>query len=157
MINLLKINIICIGKVKEKYISDGINEFLKRLSKYVKVNIIELKEEADTNLELSILKESKNILEKISKNNVYNILLDLRGENITSINLASKIASLTLKYSEINFIIGGSNGVIDEVRNKVDYMWSFSKLTFPHQLIRLILLEQIYRSICINNNIKYHK
>ncbi len=154
---MLKVNIICVGKIKEKYIIDGIDEFSKRLSKYIKLNIIELKEEADSNISLAISKESKLIVDTINKNSGYNILLDIKGENISSEKLAEKITNLKLNYSEINFIIGGSNGFNEEVRALADYKLSFSKMTFPHQLMRLILIEQIYRSICIENNIKYHK
>ncbi|CAM3166338.1 23S rRNA (pseudouridine(1915)-N(3))-methyltransferase RlmH [Streptobacillus ratti] len=154
---MLKINLICVGKIKEKYIIEGIEEFLKRLSKYVKINIIELKEEADNNVDFAINKESKLLIDSINKNSGYNILLDIKGENITSEKLSCKISNLKLNYSEINFIIGGSNGYNDEVRKLADFKLSFSKMTFPHQLMRLILIEQIYRSICIENNIKYHK
>ena len=91
------------------------------------------------------------------KNIGYNILLDLKGKGLTSEELAEKIDTLTLNVSTINFIIGGSNGYNDEVRNVSDMRISFSKMTFPHQLMRLILVEQIYRAICINNNISYHK
>ncbi|WP_064590143.1 23S rRNA (pseudouridine(1915)-N(3))-methyltransferase RlmH [Streptobacillus moniliformis] len=154
---MLKINLICIGKIKEKYIIYGIEEFLKRLSKYVKINVIELKEEADNNVYFAINKESKLLIDSINKNSGYNILLDIKGNNITSEELSDKISNLKLNYSEINFIIGGSNGYNDEVRKLADFKLSFSKMTFPHQLMRLILIEQIYRSICIENNIKYHK
>lgn len=152
---MLKINIISIGKVKEKYILDGIAEFSKRLIKYTNFKIIELIEEEDNST--SVSKETKRILEKISKTKGYNILLDIRGINISSEQLASKIESLTLNYDEINFIIGGSRGVSDELRQKSDFLLSFSKMTFPHMLFRLMLIEQIYRSICIIKNIKYHK
>ena len=154
---MVTINIICIGKIKEKYIEDGINEFKKRLSKYVKLNIIELKEENDDNIKVSIERESGYILDSISKNKGYNILLDLRGKNISSPELSEKIFGLTLTTSTINLIIGGSNGVSDNVRQEMDFLLCFSKMTFPHQLMRLILLEQIYRAVCIHNNIKYHK
>ncbi|NYV27983.1 23S rRNA (pseudouridine(1915)-N(3))-methyltransferase RlmH [Streptobacillus felis] len=154
---MLKINIICVGKIKEKYICDGIDEFKKRLSKYIKLNIIELKEEPDNNIDMAINKESKLIIDTINKNIGYNILLDIKGENISSEKLSKKIVDLKLEYSNINFIIGGSNGFNDEVRNISEYKLSFSKMTFPHQLMRLILIEQVYRAICIENNIKYHK
>lgn len=154
---MLKINIICVGKIKEKYIVDGINEFSKRLGRYIKLNIIEIKDEADNVINFAINKESKNLLDTINKNIGYNILLDLKGKGLTSEELAKKIDELTLSVSTINFIIGGSNGYNDEVRNIADMRISFSKMTFPHQLMRLILVEQIYRSICINNNISYHK
>lgn len=154
---MVKINIICVGKIKEKYIEDGINEFRKRLFKYIKLNIIELKEENDNNSNNSIEKESSYLLDAINKNTGYNILLDLKGNNLSSPELSKKIFDLTLTTSTINLIIGGSNGVNDEVRKKSDYLLCFSKMTFPHQLIRLILVEQIYRAVCIHNNIKYHK
>ncbi len=152
---MLKINIIAIGKIKEKYIIDGIAEFSKRLSKYINLNIIELQEEVDNST--AIKKESDKILAYLSKIKSYNILLDLKGKFIDSIELSNKLFDLTLNYSEISFIIGGSRGVSREVKEKADYLLAFSKLTFPHQLFRLILLEQIYRAICISKNIKYHK
>lgn len=152
---MLKINIIAIGKIKEKYIIDGIAEFSKRLSKYINLNIIELQEEVDNST--AIKKESDKILVYLSKIKSYNILLDLKGKFIDSIELSNKLFDLTLNYSEISFIIGGSRGVSREVKEKADYLLAFSKLTFPHQLFRLILLEQIYRAICISKNIKYHK
>lgn len=152
---MLKINIIAIGKIKEKYIIDGIAEFSKRLSKYINLNIIELQEEVDNST--AIKKESDKILAYLSKTKSYNILLDLKGKFIDSIELSNKLFDLTLNYSEISFIIGGSRGVSKEVKEKADYLLAFSKLTFPHQLFRLILLEQIYRAICISKNIKYHK
>lgn len=154
---MLKINIICVGKIKEKYIVEGINEFSKRLGRYVKLNFIELKDGADNIVNVAINKESKSLLDAINKNIGYNILLDLKGKGLTSEELAEKIDTLTLNVSTINFIIGGSNGYNDEVRNVSDMRISFSKMTFPHQLMRLILVEQIYRAICINNNISYHK
>ncbi len=156
---MLKINIISIGKVKDKYISDGIDEFSKRLSKYVNFNIIELSEEDDNKgIELAIYKESNRILDLINKkNNVFNILLDIQGTMLSSNEMSKKIEDLSMKYSEINFIIGGSNGVNEELKNYVNYKVSFSLFTFPHQLMKLILSEQIYRWISISKNIKYHK
>lgn len=154
---MLKINIICVGKIKEKYIEMGIFEFKKRLSKYINLNILELKEEADNNTKLAIEKESNLILKTLEKNKGYNILLDIDGKNYSSEMLASEISMLSLNYSQINLIIGGSNGVNQFLKSNVNLRISFSKMTFPHQLIRLFLIEQIYRVICINNNIKYHK
>ncbi|WP_068268636.1 23S rRNA (pseudouridine(1915)-N(3))-methyltransferase RlmH [Caviibacter abscessus] len=152
---MLKINIISIGKIKEKYISDGIKEYQKRIEKYVNLKIIELNEEEDN--VTAIQKESTRIIEEITNKRAYNILLDIKSNNLSSEQLASKIDKLTMSYSTINFIIGGSRGANDEVRKKCDYLLSFSNMTFPHQLFRLMLVEQIYRSICIINNIKYHK
>lgn len=152
---MLKINIITVGKVKEQYINDGIKEFSKRLSKYVSLKIIELAEEADNATSVDI--ESNRILTYLEKTKGYTILLDLKGKELDSVELSNKISKLTINYSEISFLIGGSKGINNMVREKCDYSLCFSKFTFPHQLFRLILLEQIYRSICILNNIKYHK
>ena len=156
---MIRINIVCIGKIKDRYIKDGIAEFSKRLSKYIKLDIIELAEEDDNKgIENAINLETeriKNVIEK--KNYSYNILLDLCGEMMTSEEMAEKIEKISLTNSEINFIIGGSNGVGNELRKIVNFRLAFSLMTFPHQLMRLILTEQIYRWISINNNIKYHK
>ena len=156
---MVKINVICIGKIKDKYIRDGISEFSKRLSRYVGLNIIELFEEDDNKgIEMAITKETERIIETLNKRNrSYSILLDLKGKIESSEEMAEEIENISLRYSEINFIIGGSNGVDDELRKLVDFRLSFSSFTFPHQLMRLILMEQIYRWISINKNIKYHK
>ena len=155
----MNINIICIGKIKDKYINDGIAEFSKRMTSFVALNIIELKEyNKEDSINISIEKESSEILKQISKSNSYNILLDLDGKEITSENMSKYIDDLKNKgISNINFIIGGSNGVNKEVKNSVDMKLKFSHFTFPHQLMRLILLEQVYRWFAISNNIKYHK
>ena len=156
---MIRINIVCVGKIKEKYIKDGIEEFLKRLSKYVKLDIIELTEEDDNKgIKNAVDVETQRIIDAISKKNYsYSILLDLSGKMMTSVEMAEKIEKILLTNSEINFIIGGSNGVNDNLREIADFRLCFSKMTFPHQLMRLILSEQIYRWISINNNIKYHK
>lgn len=156
---MVKINVICIGKIKDKYIRDGISEFSKRLSRYVSLNIIELSEEDDNKgIETAITKETERIIDTLNKRNrSYSILLDLKGKLKSSEEMAEEIENISLRYSEINFIIGGSNGVDDELRKLVDFRLAFSSFTFPHQLMRLILMEQIYRWISINKNIKYHK
>ena len=156
---MVKINIICIGKIKDKYIRDGISEFSKRLSRYANLNIIELPEEDDNKgIETAITKETERIIETLNKRNrSYSILLDLKGKIKSSEEMAEEIENISLRYSEINFIIGGSNGVDDELRKLADFRLAFSSFTFPHQLMRLILMEQIYRWISINKNIKYHK
>ena len=156
---MVKINIVCIGKVKDKYIRDGIEEFSKRLSRYANFNIVELSEEDDNKgIESAISKETERIINVINKKSQsYNILLDLKGKQKSSEEMAELLEKITIKKSEINFIIGGSNGVGDELRKIVDFRLNFSLFTFPHQLMRLILAEQIYRWISINNNIKYHK
>lgn len=156
---MIRINVVCIGKIKEKYIKEGINEFLKRLSKYVKLEIIELAEEDDNKgIENAINSETERIINAISKKSYsYNILLDLKGKMLDSEEMAQKIEKISMISSEINFIIGGSNGVNDNLRKIVDFRLCFSPMTFPHQLMRLILTEQLYRWVSINNNIKYHK
>ena len=155
----MNINIICIGKIKDKYINEGITEFSKRMTSFASLNIVELKEyNKEDSISISIEKESLEILKQISKSNSYNILLDLDGKEITSENMSKYIDDLKNKgISSINFIIGGSNGVNKEVKNSVDMKLKFSHFTFPHQLMRLILLEQVYRWFAISNNIKYHK
>lgn len=159
----MRINIVCVGKIKEKYLKLGIDEFKKRLSKYCKLEIIELEDEkAPENLsdkEMLIIKEKegKKILSKI-KDNSYVIALAIDGKNLSSEELAETINKLGVRgISNITFVIGGSLGLSDEVLSRADYKLSFSKMTFPHQLMRLILLEQVYRVYRINNGEPYHK
>lgn len=149
------IKIICVGKIKEQYLKDAIDEYMKRLSKYTKIEIIEL---SDMNYDIkkTLETEKSNILNHI-KNTDYNILLDINGKELTSIEFSNTIDKIRNNYSNINFIIGGSYGVHDEIKNIANDRISFSKLTFPHQLFRVILLEQIYRSFKILNNEEYHK
>ncbi|MGL5001008.1 MAG: 23S rRNA (pseudouridine(1915)-N(3))-methyltransferase RlmH [Cetobacterium sp.] len=155
----MNINIICIGKIKEKYILDGIQEFAKRLQAFGKLKVFELKEDGnDSNRNISIEKESKAILETLEKNKGFKILLDISGKNFSSEEMAAHIEKICVNGdSTINFIIGGSYGVSDEIRRISDLRLSFSKMTFPHQLMRLILIEQIYRWFSIIKNTKYHK
>ena len=159
----MKITIISVGKLKEKYLLDGIAEYKKRISKFTLVDEIVLKDEpipqnASAALENEIkIKEGKRIIDAIPSNS-YKIVLDLKGEMIDSIALAKKILSIqTYNSSHIVFIIGGSLGLSSEVVNLADYNLCFSKMTFPHQLMKLILCEQIYRAFKINNNETYHK
>lgn len=155
----MNVSIICVGKVKEKYIIEGINEFLKRMQSFAKMKIVELKEDGnDSSRNISIEKESEDILKTMEKLGGYNILLDIQGKNFSSEEMSEEIERLTLNgVSSINFIIGGSYGVSESVRKAVDMRLSFSKMTFPHQLMRLILSEQIYRWFSIIKNTKYHK
>lgn len=155
----MNVNVICVGKVKEKYINDGIAEFAKRMQSFGKLSIIELKEFGnDFERELSIKKEAENILLALEKKKGFNILLDISGKNFSSEEMAQKIEDIGIKgFSTINFVIGGSYGVSDDIRKVSNLSLSFSKMTFPHQLMRLILMEQIYRWFSIINNIKYHK
>ena len=149
------IKIICVGKVKENYYRDAIEEYLKRLSKYTKVEIIEVND-LNYDKEKTIREESKLIIDKLN-NNDYKILMDIQGEILDSVTLSKKINDLMISNSNITFIIGGSYGVSDELKRMVDYRLSFSILTFPHQLFRVVLLEQIYRCFKIINNEEYHK
>ena len=158
----MKITIISVGKIKEKYLVEGIKEYSKRLSKYTKLEIIEVPDErAPENLskkEMKIIKdkEGKKIESKIK--NSYVIALDIDGITFSSEELANKIEDIkTYNSSHVTFIIGGSLGLSSSILNNADLKMSFSKMTFPHQLMRLILLEQIYRLFRINNNEPYHK
>ena len=149
------IKIICVGKIKEKYLKEAIFDYQKRISKYTKLELIELPD-YDFDVKKTLSKEKDNIL-KVIKPNDYNILLDLDGQSFTSLEFASKLLNLREKYPNINFIIGGSFGVDTDIKEKCQERISFSKLTFPHQLFRVIFLEQIYRSFKIINNEEYHK
>ena len=155
----MNVSIICVGKITEKYIVEGINEFLKRMQSFAKMKIVELKEDGnDSSRNISIEKESEDILKTMEKLGGYNILLDIQGKNFSSEEMAAEIEKLAVNgVSSINFIIGGSYGVSENVRKTVDMRLSFSKMTFPHQLMRLILSEQIYRWFSIIKNTKYHK
>ncbi len=159
----MNINVIGVGKIKEKYLKLGIDEFKKRLSKYCKLDIIELDDEkapeklSEKEMIMVKEKEGKKILSKI-KDTSYVIALAIDGKNLSSEELADKMSDLAVRgNSNITFVIGGSLGLSDEVLNRADYKLSFSKMTFPHQLMRLILLEQVYRAYRINNNEPYHK
>lgn len=147
------IKIICVGKIKEKCFALAIEEYLKRLTKYTKLEIIEL---PDYNYDetKTVLEEGKNILSKISDKD-YVVTLEINGKKLSSVELSEFIDKNISR--NITFVIGGSNGLSLDVLNRSDYSLSFSNLTFPHQLFRIILLEQIYRSFKIINNEAYHK
>ena len=153
---MLKVNIVCVGKVKEKYFADGINEYSKRLSRFCEFKIIETDEENSKNsASLISEKEGKNILPKL-RGTV--LALAIEGKKYSSEKFASKIKSLKDGgLGEITFVIGGSYGLSDEVKKKADELISFSDMTFPHTLFRLMLTEQIYRAFCILENTPYHK
>lgn len=144
------IRVLCVGKIKEKYLEELINDYKKRISKYIKIEIIELKDDSDYKVEVS------NLLKNIRLSD-YNIGLDIKGKMYKSEELAEKIDKILPYNSNITFIIGGSLGLSDEVRNVCNELISFSPLTFPHGLFRGILLEQIYRACKINNHESYHK
>lgn len=144
------IKIICMGKIKEDYLNKMIIDYKTRISRYHKIEIIELNDSND------LQKESVDILRHIN-NQDYVIALDIDGENLDSVSLAQKIDSTFLNYGTITFIIGSSFGLHEDIKKRANYRLSFSKLTFPHGLFRGILLEQIYRSFKILNNETYHK
>ena len=159
----MKITIVTVGKIKEKYLKDAIAEYSKRLSKYCRLEIVEVPDEktpdnASEVVEDSIRsKEAERILKHV-KDDSFVITLEINGKQLTSEELADKIEKLGVQgTSHITFIIGGSIGLGKEVLAKSNYALSFSKMTFPHQLMRVILLEQIYRSYRIINGEPYHK
>jgi len=143
------IKIICVGKIKEKYLREGIEDYIKRIGKYHKLNIIEVDDSEP-------IEESLKILKYVD-NKDYVITLDIEGRELTSTELAEKIDKTFITNSNITFIIGGSYGLSNKIKEISNFSLSFSKLTFPHQLFRIILLEQIYRSFKILNNETYHK
>lgn len=153
---MLKINIICVGKIKEKFFIDAVNEYVKRLSKFCKLQICEVDEESrEQNIEKKIELESEK-LEKEAKGFV--VLLDRVKKEVSSEELSSMIEKLKNDgVSEISFIIGGSNGVSENFKKNANQCISFGKITFPHQLFRVVLLEQIYRAFTISSGLPYHK
>lgn len=159
----MKITIITVGKIKEKYLKDAIAEYSKRLSKYCKLEIVEVADEKTPDNASEVVeeqirsKEAERIL-KYVKDDAYVVTLEINGKQLTSEELADKVEKLGVQgMSHIIFIIGGSIGLGKEVLAKSNYALSFSKMTFPHQLMRVILLEQIYRSYRIINGEPYHK
>ena len=149
------IKIICVGSIKEPSLKTLIAEYSKRISKYTKIEIIEL---PDYNLDVkaTLKQEGLNILKKIDSKD-FVITLEIDGNMLNSLELAEKIRTIQINNPPIAFVIGGSNGLDESVKARSNYALSFSKLTFPHGLFRLILLEQIYRSFKILNNESYHK
>ena len=150
------IKLICVGKIKEKYLNDAIDEYKKRLSKYTKLDIVELPDISYNEIDKVKKEEGKLILKHLKEtDNV--IILDINGHELSSLELTNKLCALESINSNITFIIGGSYGLSEEVKKRANYSLSFSKLTFPHQLFRVILLEQLYRTYKIRNNENYHK
>ena len=150
------IKLICVGKIKEKYLIDAIEEYKKRLSKYTKLQIIEVNDIDNPSIDV-VLNKEKELIEKHIDPKDFVITLEIEGNMLSSIEFANKIDNIFNTSSTITFIIGGSYGIHDDIKNRSNYKLSFSKLTFPHQLFRVNLLEQIYRSFRINNNESYHK
>ena len=150
------IKIVCVGKIKEKYLKDAIAEYQKRISKYTKLNIIEVKDYDYDDIN-KVLQEEKEQIEKHIDSKDYLITLEIEGKQITSEELAKTLDNTLTINSNITFVIGGSYGIDQSIKNKANSHLSFSSLTFPHQLFRVLLLEQIYRAYKINNNESYHK
>lgn len=150
------IKIICVGKIKEKFFKEALEEYKKRLSKYTKLQIIEV-EDVNLSNESLIKQKEKELIEKNINEKDYVITLEIEGKELNSIELSNKIQELEQTSPNITFIIGGSYGLDEKLKQKSNYKLSFSKLTFPHQLFRVILLEQIYRAYKIKNNESYHK
>lgn len=159
----MKITIISVGKIKEKYFTDGIAEYSKRLTRYCKLNIIELPDEktpddASTAEELQIKKKEGDRILKNIKENSYIIALAIEGKMLSSEELSNKLDKIGIEgKSNIVFVIGGSLGLDSRIIDRADFRLSFSKMTFPHQMMRMILLEQIYRAYRISNGEPYHK
>lgn len=158
----MKVTLICVGKVKEKFYQDAIKEYEKRLGAYIKLNTIEINDEKvkvenDSEIALAMEKEGNNILSKI-KDTQYVITLEILGKSISSEQFAAKIDNLMLTgKSDVVLVIGGSYGLSDSVKKRSDYALSFSKMTFPHQMMRVVLLEQVYRAYRIITGASYHK
>ncbi|MBQ8468842.1 MAG: 23S rRNA (pseudouridine(1915)-N(3))-methyltransferase RlmH [Clostridia bacterium] len=151
----MNVRIVAIGKIKEKYYIEAIGEYAKRLSKFCKFSVVELPEKSEQqNIEKKIEEETK-LLIGACKGTV--VLLDRLGKNVSSENLAKIISDESLKSSSISFVIGGSNGVGENLKKQANYVISFGAITFPHQLFRVVLCEQIYRAFTINAGLPYHK
>ena len=158
----MKINIVAAGKIKEKYLTAGINEFLKRLTPFAQVKIIEISEEkmkdnpSEAEKQQTLQQEGQRLLRQVPEGS-YLFVLDVYGQQLSSEKLAAKLDSLALQgRSNITFLIGGAFGLSEEVRQAADFRLSFSPMTFTHQMIRLLLVEQIYRCFKINRGEKYH-
>ncbi len=153
----MQVNIVCVGSLKEQYWVDAVKEYSKRLTKFCNFNIIEIKEENITDFNLvdrALQKEGEEILKHLKG---YVIVLDINSKMLSSEELATHISNVQQNYSTITFVIGSSYGLSEIVKQKANLKLSFSKLTFPHQMFRVMLTEQIYRAFSILNNIKYHK
>lgn len=159
---MLSINIICIGKLKEKFWKDAVEEYRKRLSSLCRFEIIELSEEytpenpSPSQISLTVEKESEKILSKISPSD-YVIAMCVEGKIISSEEMSEKLENITFSHSTADFIIGGSWGLSDKLKQRADLRLSMGRMTFPHQMFRVMLCEQIYRAFQISKGTKYHK
>lgn len=154
---MLKIILVCVGGIKENFFAMAVEEYKKRLSRFCELSIIEVAENVpnrDSEIESNLEKDAKNI-EKYIKGKL--IVCDIDGRTFDSVQLANAIEKLSLQSGTLTFVIGGSNGVHQSIKQKADLLLSFSKMTFPHTLMRVIFLEQLYRTFTILGNITYHK
>ncbi len=154
----MQIDIISVGVLKEKYLVDASKEYLKRLSKFCTVNDINIKDQSNKLSKPEVLKKEKEVLETKIKSNTFLIVLAIEGKQFDSIDFSDYLEKVKVNgFSHITFIIGGSYGVHQDIKDRANMLLSFSKFTFPHQLFKVILLEQVYRSFKIANNESYHK
>ncbi len=154
-LQIVEFYFICVGKLKEDYLKKASKDYEDRLSKFGKVNIFEVKNEKEDN-KSALLKEGERIIQKIPKN-CYNIALEINGNEYDSTQFAKRIDDISVSFGRVCFIIGGSNGISEDVLKLCDEKISFSKMTFPHKLFRIMLLEQVYRGCMINAGYRYHK
>ena len=153
----MEIKLIVVGKIKESYLNDAIKEYLKRIKPLANLNIIEVKEYTYNDMYKNLKEEAKLILSNISSDD-FVITLEIEGKELTSAELSEYISKHYLYNNKtLTFVIGSSDGMDESVKNRSNYKLSFSKMTFPHQLMRVIFLEQTYRALSIINNMKYHK
>jgi 23S rRNA (pseudouridine1915-N3)-methyltransferase len=159
---MLSVNIICVGKLKESYLRDAIDEYSKRMRTLCRLSIIELPEERSSDdpsaaeIGRVISAESERIMQKLGKGD-YVIAMCVEGRNISSEELSAKLEDISMRSSTVDLIIGGSWGLSDELKSRADFKLSMGKMTFPHQLCRVMLLEQVYRAFQISKGTKYHK
>ena len=152
---MLRLNLVCVGNLKDKFFIEACEEYAKRLTRFCSLKIVEIKEfNSLDNIEQIRIQEGDEILKTVKG---YVVLMDVKGSLISSEDLAEKIDNISMKDGEVTFVIGGSYGVSQKVKDRANDTISMSKMTFPHRLFRVMLLEQIYRAFTINNNIKYHK
>lgn len=156
----MKYKIVAVGKVKEKYLADAISEYVKRTSRFATVEIVEVNEcrssgaQVDKEIERVKKQEGEWIIPKLEG---YVVAMDIDGTLVDSVGLSNHVKEQKQRHSTFTFVIGGSNGLSDEVKQRADFRCSFGKITLPHQLFRVVLMEQLYRACCIENNVSYHK
>lgn len=159
---MLSVNIICVGKLKESYLREAVDEYSKRMKPLCKLNIIELPEErvgdnpSQSEIDRTVSAESERIMQKLSKGD-YVIAMCVEGRNISSEELSARIEDISMQSSTVDLVIGGSWGLSDKLKSRADLKLSMGKMTFPHQLCRVMLLEQLYRAFQISKGTKYHK